>query len=116
MLFAFGGGLFLLDLAAMVFFINYLSLRQAAAPDALLGRVTATMIGLTVSAAPIGGLMGGWIAQHLGLRAAIFVAGAGALALGPLVAWLSPIGRIRELPRAQEPGIMESVAEEQTTW
>lgn len=112
----FGGGLFLLDLAAMVFFINYLSLRQAAAPDALLGRVTATMIGLTVSAAPIGGLMGGWIAQHLGLRAAIFIAGAGALSLGPLMAWLSPIGRIRELPRPQEPAIMESVAEEQTTW
>jgi len=111
----FGGGLFLLDLGAMVFFINYLSLRQAAAPDAMLGRVTATMIGLTVAAAPLGGLMGGWIAQHLGLRAAIFVAGAGALALAPLVAWLSPIGRIRELPRPQESAIMESVAEE-TTW
>ncbi|HZZ92866.1 MAG TPA: MFS transporter [Usitatibacter sp.] len=112
----FGGGLFLLDLAAMVFFINYLSLRQAAAPDAMLGRVTATMIGLTVSAAPIGGLMGGWIAQHLGLRTAILVAGVGALSLAPLVAWLSPIGRLRELPRSQEPAIMESVAEEQTTW
>jgi len=110
----FGGGLFVLDLAAMIFFINYLSLRQAAAPDALLGRVTATMIGLTVSAAPIGGLMGGWIAQHLGLRAAILVAGAGALGLGLLVTWLSPIGRIRELPR-QEAVVMESVAEE-TTW
>jgi MFS family permease len=111
----FGGGLFLLDLAAMIFFINYLSLRQAAAPDAMLGRVTATMIGLTVSAAPLGGIMGGWIAPPLGLRAAILIAGAGALALGPLVAWLSPIGRMRELPRQQEPAVMESVAEE-TTW
>ena len=111
----FGGGLFVLDLAAMIFFINYLSLRQAAAPDALLGRVTATMIGLTVSAAPLGGLMGGWIAQHLGLRAAILVAGTGALGLGLLVTWLSPIARIRELPRQQEGGVMESVAEE-TTW
>jgi MFS family permease len=110
----FGGGLFLLDLTAMVFFINYLSLRQAAAPDALLGRVTATMIGLTVSMAPLGGLLGGWIAQHLGLRMAILIAGAGALSLGPLMAWLSPIGRMRDLPRAHEPGVMESVAEETT--
>jgi MFS family permease len=112
----YGGGLFLLDLGAMVFFINYLSLRQAATPDRLLGRVTATMICLTVATAPLGGLMGGWIAQHLGLRAALIVAGTGALLLGPLVAWLSPIGRIRELPQPQEPAIMESVAEEQTTY
>jgi MFS family permease len=111
----FGGGLFVLDLAAMIFFINYLSLRQAAAPDALLGRVTATMIGLTVAAAPLGGLMGGWIAQHLGLRVAIVVAGVGALTLGALATWLSPIARIRELPRTQEVVVMESVAEE-TTW
>jgi hypothetical protein len=69
-----------------------------------------------VSAAPLGGLMGGWIAQHLGLRAALVLAGLGALSLGPLVAWVSPIGRMRELPRPQEPAIMESVAEEQTTW
>ena len=40
--------MFLLDLTAMVFFINYLTLRQAVTPDRLLGRVTATMICLTV--------------------------------------------------------------------
>ena len=39
----FGGGLFVLDLTGMIFFINYLSLRQAVTPDRLLGRVTATM-------------------------------------------------------------------------
>ena len=51
----FGAGLFLLDLFAMVFFINYLSVRQSVTPDRLLGRVTATMICLTVSTAPLGG-------------------------------------------------------------
>ena len=61
----FGGGLFLLDLAAMIFFINYLSLRQAVTPDRLLGRVTATMICLTVSTAPLGGLAGGWVGGAL---------------------------------------------------
>ncbi|HXZ47735.1 MAG TPA: hypothetical protein VEG27_01880, partial [Usitatibacter sp.] len=110
----FGGGLFLLDLAAMTFFINYLSLRQAVTPDPLLGRVTATMIALTVSMAPVGGLVGGWVADHLGLRAAMAAVGAGALLLAPLVTWLSPLAAMRELPGPKEPAITESLAEETT--
>ncbi|MGE5098208.1 MAG: MFS transporter [Betaproteobacteria bacterium] len=110
----FGSGLFLLDLAAMIFFINYLSLRQAVTPDRLLGRVTATMICLTVATAPLGGLAGGWIGDHLGLRVAMMFAGAGALLLAPLLAWLSPLSAMRELPRPQEPVVTESVAEEMT--
>ena len=109
---AFGAGLFLLDLGAMIFFINYLTLRQAVTPDRLLGRVTATMICLTVSTAPIGGLAGGWVAEHYGLRAAMLLAGAGALLLAPLVTWLSPLARMRELPAPQEPTATQSVAEE----
>ena len=111
----FGGGLFLLDLCAMVFFINYLTLRQSVTPDRLLGRVTATMICLTVATAPLGGLAGGWVGDHLGLRAAMLLAGAGAVFLGPLVAWLSPLAKMRELPGPQEPAIPESVTEELTT-
>ncbi len=108
----FGSGLFLLDLGAMVFFINYLSLRQAATPDALLGRVTATMICLTVSMAPLGGLLGGWIAEHHGLRAAMLFCGAGALVLAPIVTWFSPLARLRDLPKPITPRSAESVAEE----
>jgi MFS family permease len=110
----FGAGLFLLDLSAMVFFINYLTLRQSVTPDRLLGRVTATMICLTVATAPLGGLAGGWIGDHLGLRAAMLLAGAGAMFLGPVVAWLSPLAGMRELPGPQEPVITESVTEELT--
>ena len=94
----FGLGLFLLDLSAMVFFINYLTLRQALTHDRLLGRVTATMICLTVATAPLGGLVGGWIAEHAGLRATILLAGLGAILLAPLVAWASPLARLRRLP------------------
>jgi MFS family permease len=108
----FGGGLFLLDLGAMIFFINYLSLRQAVTPDRLLGRVTATMICLTVATAPLGGLAGGWVAEHYGLRSAMLMAGIGALLLAPIVTWLSPLSRMRELPGPQEPAMTESVAEE----
>ena len=64
----FGLGLFLLDLGAMVFFINYLVLRQSVTHDRLLGRVTATMICLTVSTAPLGGVAGGWIADTRAAR------------------------------------------------
>jgi MFS family permease len=110
----FGGGLFLLDLGAMIFFINYLTLRQAVTPDRLLGRVTATMICLTVATAPLGGLAGGWIAEHLGLRFAMLFAGVGALLLAPLVTWGSPLAKMREMPTPQEPAVTESVAEEMT--
>jgi MFS family permease len=110
----FGGGMFVLDLGAMIFFINYLTLRQAVTPDRLLGRVTATMICLTVSTAPLGGLAGGWIADHFGLRAAMIFAAVGALLLAPLVTWLSPLARMREMPKPQEPTVTESLAEEIT--
>jgi MFS family permease len=93
----FGLGLFLLDLSAMAFFINYLALRQSVTHDRLLGRVTATMICLTTITAPLGGLAGGWIAEHAGLRLTILLAGAGAVLLAPVVAWLSPLARMRTL-------------------
>ena len=110
----FGVGMFLLDLTAMIFFINYLSLRQAVTPDRLLGRVTATMICLTVATAPLGSLMGGWIGEHFGLRVAVLGAGLGALLLAPLMVWLSPLSRMRELPGPQEPIATESLPEEMT--
>ncbi len=99
---AFGLGLFLLDLSAMVFFINYLALRQSVTHDRLLGRVTATMICLTTVTAPLGGLAGGWIAEHAGLRATILLAGVGAILLAPVVAWLSPLARMRRLSGLRE--------------
>ena len=108
----FGLGLLLLDFAGMLFFINYLTLRQSVTPDRLLGRVTATMICLTVATAPFGGVAGGWIAQHAGLRATILLAGLGAILLAPLVAWASPLAAMRHLPQPHEPAVTESVAEE----
>src|SRR5204863_7619594 len=93
----FGLGIAALDFSAMVFFINYLTLRQAAAPERLRGRVIANMICLTVATAPLGGLAGGWSAEHVGLRAPIFFAGVGAILLVFLAAWSSPLLRLRSL-------------------
>ena len=96
----------------MVFFINYLSLRQAVTPDRLLGRVTATLICLTVATAPLGGLAGGWVGTHSGLRATMLFAGVGAMALVLLVAWASPLLRLQSLEEARAPRLTESVTEE----
>jgi MFS family permease len=108
----FGLGLFLLDFTAMTFFINYLTLRQTVTPDRLLGRVTATMICLTVAGAPLGGVAGGAIAEIWGLRATILLAGAGALAMIPLVLWTSPLAGLRKLPAPHEPSVPDSIAED----
>ena len=93
-------------------YLPTLTLRQTVTPDRLLGRVTATMICLSVATAPLGGLAGGWVASHWGLRVTILLVGAGALAMIPLVAWTSPLSRMRRLPAPQELAITESVTEE----
>jgi hypothetical protein len=53
-----------------------------------------------------------WIAEHAGLRVTLLIAGLGAILLEPLVAWTSPLLRLRTLDEAQEPRQTESVAEE----
>ena len=47
---------------------------------------------------------------------AMLFAGIGALVLAPFIARFSPLAKMRGLPDPQEPVVMESVAEEKTTW
>ena len=96
-----GGALFLMDLGAMLFFINYLSLRQAATPEHLRGRVTSTLIFIAVSLAPLGSLMGGILGTWLGLRITIAICGIAGLVLGVALLRWSPLGAMRELPIPQ---------------
>ncbi len=63
-----GSALLLFDLGAVAFFINYISMRQILTPDALLGRVTATMRFAAVTFAPAGALLTGVVAESIGLR------------------------------------------------
>jgi predicted MFS family arabinose efflux permease len=60
--------LFVFDVGAVAFFINYISMRQILTPDALLGRVTATMRFAAVAMAPLGAYATGWLAEAVGLR------------------------------------------------
>ena len=98
-----GAALFLMDLGAMLFFINYLSLRQAATPEHLRGRVTSTLIFISVSLAPLGSLLGGVLGTWLGLRMTIAICGGAGLLLGLALLKWSPLGAMRELPTPQKP-------------
>ena len=83
---------------AVLIFINFLALRQAVTPTPLLGRMTSTMRWLILLPAGPGALIGGWLGEHVDLRASLVFAGCGALLLS-LVAWRHPLLRgLRALP------------------
>jgi len=93
-----GLAMLVFDFGGVLYGINYLSLRQAITPDRLLGRMTATMRFLTVSAAPVGALVGGALATWIGLRATLLTVGAlGLLLSGAAMIW-SPVRAHRRLP------------------
>ena len=86
---------------AVLIFINFLSLRQAVTPTPLLGRMTSTMRWLILLPAGPGALIGGWLGEHVDLRASLWFAGCGAL-LVAFVAWRHPLLRgVRALPAPQ---------------
>lgn len=98
---AFALMLMMFTTGAVFIFINFLALRQAVTPDPLLGRMTATMRWLTLLAAGPGALLGGWLGEHVGLRAALGFAG-GITLLLVLVAWRMPLIRnLKTLPEAE---------------
>jgi len=86
---------------AVFIFINFLALRQAVTPVPLLGRMTATMRWLSLLAAGPGALLGGWLGEAVGLRAALGFAG-GVTLLLVIVAWRLPLIReLKTLPEAE---------------
>jgi MFS family permease len=90
-------------LGAVLLFINFLALRQAVTPEPMLGRMTSSMRWLTLLPAGPGALIGGWLGEHVGLRAALGFAGVVALLLA-LAAWRLPLFReLRVLPRPVDP-------------
>ncbi len=94
--------LMLFGIGAVLMFINFLGLRQAVTPEPLLGRMTSTMRWLILIPAGPGALIGGWLGEHVGLRAALGFAGGGALLLAG-AAWQVPlIRRLRQLPQTED--------------
>jgi MFS family permease len=83
---------------AVFIFVNFLSLRQSVTPGPLLGRMTSTMRWLILLPAGPGALLGGWLGEHFGLRAALSFAGSTALALALVAIRLHVIRSVRTLP------------------
>lgn len=90
---ALGSGSF----AAMIGNVVVITLRQAAIPDHLLGRVTSAYRLIALGAVPLGGLLGGVAAGQLGLRAPFYL-GAGTMAVLAVV--LAPVLTTEALDRA----------------
>ncbi len=99
---AFAATLLMFGFGATLIFINFLSMRQAVTPEPLLGRMTSTMRWLILIPALPGALLGGWLGEHVGLRAALGFAGGCGLLIS-LAAWnVRVIRRVRELPQADD--------------
>jgi predicted MFS family arabinose efflux permease len=83
---------------ATLLFVNFLSLRQSFTPTDLLGRMTTTMRWLILLPAGPGAILGGWMAEHWGMRSSLAAAGAGTL-LVALVACARPhLKTLKKLP------------------
>jgi MFS family permease len=98
---AFAVMLLLFSAGAVMVFINFLAMRQASTPGPLLGRMTSAMRWLTLLPAGPGALLGGWLGEHLGLRAALVFAGVTAMMVA-LLAWrYSAIREVKVLPEPE---------------
>lgn len=76
---AYGIVVFLLDCGATLFFVPYIALRQRVTPDAMLGRMVATMRSLTVASAPLGALAAGALAERFSVRTGLMCVATGAV-------------------------------------
>jgi len=98
----FGAGSFVFAFGVVVYNVNQVSFRQALCPPELLGRMNATMRFIVWGTMPIGGLVGGLLAAHIGIRTTLWLTAAGEMsAVGWLVA--SPIRGLRDLSGTEGP-------------
>lgn len=80
------------------------SLRQTVTPDRMMGRMNASYRFFTYGAIPLGALLGGGLAEVVGLRPTLLICGCG-LVLAPLWIFLSPVvglGSLLELKYVEE--------------
>ena len=102
------GAHFLRGLSQTVYGINSVSLRQAAVPDQLQGRVAGTLRVIFLGTVPLGSLAGGFLGERLGLWPTLALGASGAL-LGALWMLLSPVRALRALPTAEDEHLLADV-------
>jgi len=88
------------DTAVTVFDVTEISMRQARVRDRQLGRVNATVRVVMVVAQLVGTVLGGLVAEAIGIRVAMFIAPAFAVA-GAVGLYLSPVWRFRDTARPE---------------
>ena len=84
----------------VIYYVTAVSVRQAIAPNRLLGRINATMRFLARGAFPIGSLAGGGLGAILGVPATLAVAACGLL-LAFVWLLLSPVRNLRSMPTSR---------------
>ena len=94
--------MFAAGIGASLFNVNGPSLRQALTPTELLGRVNASYRFLVWGTQPIGALLGGALAEAVGLRSALIVTGVAMLVV-PVIALVSPLRRMHEVIAVEQP-------------
>ena len=82
---------------AALFHTNQVTYRQLVTPKALLGRMNASMKWVMLVGMPIGALVGAYIAESYGLRAALFASALG-IVVAPIPLLLSGIARVVRHP------------------
>jgi MFS family permease len=90
---------FLRGVSQTAYGINATSLRQAAVPDHLQGRVAGTLRVIFLGTAPLGSLAGGLLGERLGLWPTLTIGAVGAV-LGSVWLLLSPVRTLRALPQS----------------
>ena len=88
--------------AAVVYNVAQLSYRQAITPARLMGRMNAAVRWIVWGTMPLGALIGGALGTAIGVRPTLWIAFVGSWAAG-LWVYFSPLRRMRDVPRAQEP-------------
>ncbi|NUT50318.1 MAG: MFS transporter [Saccharothrix sp.] len=94
-LFAFGT--LVTSAGVVVYNVAQVSLRQALCPPHLLGRMNASVRFLAWGAMPVGGVVGGALAEWIGVRNTLWVAAAGMM-LSAFWVVLSPLRSMRDIP------------------
>ena len=92
------------DALQVIYLITQTSLRQGLTPDRLLGRVSASIQLLVMGVAPLGALVGGGLAEVIGVRMTLLVASIGIISAAGWVIF-SPV---RYLPKQPEHARIET--------
>ncbi|WP_239677268.1 MFS transporter [Natronosporangium hydrolyticum] len=102
-------GGFVASFGVVVYNVTQVSFRQSITPDALLGRMNATIRFLVWGTLPIGGLLGGVLGELLGIRGALLAATV-ASCFAFLPAFCSPLRGMRRLPEPDDPVTVDAVS------